>query len=101
MSYVDHIADDFRPRVAIPPLFADDELRGLAMPLLLMVGDSDAIYSARRVTARVRRLVPHATTVVVPGAGHVLLGAADTVTEFLTHAAPVGPRPLADNWSRV
>jgi pimeloyl-ACP methyl ester carboxylesterase len=84
LSYVDHLAADFRPRVGIPPVFTDEELAGLPMPVLVMVGDRDVIYSAHRVTTRIQRLVPRATTLVVPGAGHVLLGAAAAVTDFLS-----------------
>jgi pimeloyl-ACP methyl ester carboxylesterase len=83
---VDHLAVDFRPRVGLPPIFTDDQLRRLRMPVLVMVGDRDAIYSAGRVITPVRSLLPQAATMVVPGAGHVLLRNADTVTEFLTRA---------------
>jgi pimeloyl-ACP methyl ester carboxylesterase len=83
LSYVDHIADDFRSRLAVPPLFRDDDLARLDMPVLVLVGDRDVIFSANRLTTRMRRLVPHVRTAVIRGAGHALVGLADRIGAFL------------------
>jgi pimeloyl-ACP methyl ester carboxylesterase len=83
LNYVDHLAHDLRPRIDIPRIFTDSELRSLRMPLLAVVGDRDAIFATHRVAGRLHRLLPQATVLVVPGAGHALLGLAAPVVDFL------------------
>jgi pimeloyl-ACP methyl ester carboxylesterase len=94
LSYVDNIADDFGTRLAVPPLFRDEELARLDMPVLVLVGDRDVIFSAAHLMARMRRLVPHVRTAVIAVAGHALVGLADRIGAFFaeTLAAP-GPVP--------
>lgn len=73
---------EFRPRTEIP-VFADDVLERLTMPVLAVVGDRDAMIHSGQTTRRLAALVPHADVRVVPGAGHLLLGQAGAVLEFL------------------
>jgi pimeloyl-ACP methyl ester carboxylesterase len=67
LPYVDYFADDFRTRLAVPPLFRDEELARLEMPVLVLVGDRDVIFSAAHLMARMRQLVPHVRMAVVAG----------------------------------
>jgi pimeloyl-ACP methyl ester carboxylesterase len=89
LAYVDHLARDLRPRIDIPRIFTDDELRSLSMPVLAVAGGRDAIYDAGRVTGRLRRLVPRANVVLLARAGHALLGLAGPVAGFLDGRPPV------------
>lgn len=73
----------FNPRTERLPLFSDDQLRGIAMPLLVLVGDRDVMFDSAATAARVRRCVPHATVRVLPDVGHAILGQTTPIAEFL------------------
>jgi pimeloyl-ACP methyl ester carboxylesterase len=91
------LATHARPRVGALPLFTDDELRRLTMPVQLLMGARDALRDAERITARMKRLVPHVAATVVPDAGHALVGARAYVLPFLarslTSQQQPGPSP--------
>jgi pimeloyl-ACP methyl ester carboxylesterase len=55
-----------------PSEIPDDELRRIACPTLLLVGDEEMIYDAADATARARRLIPDVEAEIVPGLGHLL-----------------------------
>jgi pimeloyl-ACP methyl ester carboxylesterase len=73
---------EFQPRKEIP-VFPDEVLERLTMPVLAIVGDRDAMIDSGQSARRLRDLVPHADVRVVEGGGHLLLGQAQTVLEFL------------------
>ncbi|MEE2037114.1 alpha/beta fold hydrolase [Nocardiopsis sp. CT-R113] len=73
----------FRPRTERLPVFSDDALRRLAMPVQVTVGASDVMFDSAGTADRVRRCVPHATVNVLPGVGHALLDQTEPVLEFL------------------
>jgi pimeloyl-ACP methyl ester carboxylesterase len=53
-----------------PPVFADEELRAIVTPMLLLIGDHEVIYSPEPVLHRARRLVPGLKAEIVPNANH-------------------------------
>ena len=55
-----------------PPVYGDDELRQVKVPVLLLVGDKERVLNPARATERARRLVPGIEAEMVPGAGHAL-----------------------------
>ncbi|QFZ21575.1 alpha/beta fold hydrolase [Saccharothrix syringae] len=73
----------FRPRLERLPLLTDEVLRRLAMPTLVIVGERDAMLDSAGTARRVRRAVPHATVVVLPGVGHSITGQTEEVLGFL------------------
>lgn len=81
------LMSNFRARVGTLPLFADDELRRLIMPTLLLGGDEDALRDLDRIAARLRTLLPDLTVAILPGAGHALLDTGEHVMAFLGAAA--------------
>ncbi len=97
------IAAHFCPRVDAMPLLADDELRCLQMPLLLLAGERDAVFRSAESVGRATRVLPNADVRLLPGTGHTIVGAAPMMLEFLerhqlvgAHAPAVGPfRPGA------
>jgi pimeloyl-ACP methyl ester carboxylesterase len=42
------------------------------MPVMLILGENDPTISAKKGIQRVRKHIPQAKTVVIPGVGHVL-----------------------------
>jgi pimeloyl-ACP methyl ester carboxylesterase len=62
----------FRQAISRPPMLADDELRGIRVPALLLFGQYEVLYNANAVIKRVQRLSASLRIEVIPGAGHVL-----------------------------
>ncbi|WP_116244817.1 alpha/beta fold hydrolase [Nocardiopsis sp. FIRDI 009] len=73
----------FRPRTERLPVFSDDALRRLTVPVRLIVGDRDAMFDSRQTARRVRACVPHAEVTVLPGTGHAILGQGEALAAFL------------------
>ncbi len=64
---------NFNARRDAAPLFSDDELKQLTMPVFLAGGSKDIIFDNTASAARMQKLLPHFTANIVPGAGHTLL----------------------------
>jgi pimeloyl-ACP methyl ester carboxylesterase len=82
LDYMALINREFRPRKGLP-VFPDDTLARLTMPVLVIVGERDAMLDSRDTVRRVRRSVPHAITHLLPGVGHSIVGETATVLAFL------------------
>ncbi|ROO50987.1 pimeloyl-ACP methyl ester carboxylesterase [Micromonospora sp. Llam0] len=65
------------------PVFGDDGLRRLAVPLLVVAGAKDRLLDSRHTARRVRRLLPQAAVVLLPGTGHIPIGYTGSVQRFL------------------
>ena len=65
------------------PVFSDDALRRLTMPLLAIVGGRDVLLASRETKQRLERHAPHAEVVYLPEAGHLITGQTAKVIEFL------------------
>ncbi len=74
----------FKPRVGVLPRFTDEELQRLTMPVLLLVGSHDALRDGRKIVARLEKLLPQLTAIVIPGAGHALINTTNQIIPFLT-----------------
>ncbi|PRX97699.1 alpha/beta fold hydrolase [Allonocardiopsis opalescens] len=84
--FLDHLVltfTHFRPRTERLPVFPDDALRRLTMPVLVIAGDRDAMLDSAETARRVRGSVPHATVDLLPGVGHSVIGATGSVLAFL------------------
>jgi pimeloyl-ACP methyl ester carboxylesterase len=53
-----------------PRKLSDDELRGIEVPVLYVVGENERICDPQAATARLEEVAPQIQTVTVPGAGH-------------------------------
>jgi pimeloyl-ACP methyl ester carboxylesterase len=58
------------PRHCPPSVFTDSELRQIHIPVLLLIGDHEVIYSPERVIRRATRLVDGLKAEIVPNANH-------------------------------
>jgi pimeloyl-ACP methyl ester carboxylesterase len=77
------IMTHFKPRIGVLPIFSDGELQRLTMPTLLLIGQEDALRDARKVTERMRKLVPDLTAKIIPQAGHALYNTPCHIMPFL------------------
>ncbi|MCM3766354.1 alpha/beta fold hydrolase [Neobacillus niacini] len=57
-------------KVLIPAVYRDEELMNITVPTLLIIGDKEVIYNPTRVFARAKQLIPHISTISIPGVGH-------------------------------
>ncbi len=59
-----------RSRMPLWPDITDQELRGLAVPTLLLVGEKEMLYDARSATRHAAEVCPGLRAEIIPGAGH-------------------------------
>ncbi|MFD3704332.1 alpha/beta fold hydrolase [Nocardia sp. NPDC058658] len=90
---VDPILDDveltfshFTPRPAGLPRFRDEQLRTVDIPVLVIVGERDALFDSASTAERARATFPRGEVRLLPGVGHGLLNQTVAVREFVhTH----------------
>ncbi len=83
IRYSQLINAHFNARVQGGPLFSDEELQRLTMPVLLVAGAKDPLLNTQGTAARLQRLLPCFTADVLPEAGHILANMSGRVLPFL------------------
>lgn len=73
----------FRPRREKLPVFDDDALRALTMPVLVIAGARDAVLDSYDTRRRLARTAPHATVRLLPDVGHFPAAQASPIRDFL------------------
>jgi len=73
----------FKPRMQAQPIFADAALKGLAMPVLAIVGGRDAMLDSQETKRRLEALVSQAMVHLIPEVGHLLPDQSATLLDFL------------------
>jgi pimeloyl-ACP methyl ester carboxylesterase len=53
-----------------PPVYSDEELRGIKAPMLLLIGEHEVIYNPQRAIQRATRMVPNLKAEIIPNANH-------------------------------
>jgi pimeloyl-ACP methyl ester carboxylesterase len=81
------ISRHFRHRTEPIPTLSDDALRGLAIPLMAVVGGKDAMLDSYETQRRLTAAVPHATVHLLPESGHLLPDQTQRVLQFLCSPA--------------
>jgi pimeloyl-ACP methyl ester carboxylesterase len=82
-DFLSLIHKHFTPRRGGPPVFGDDALQRLTMPVLVILGGRDAVLDSAETKLRMERLAPGASVCVLPEAGHGLRGQTARIQEFL------------------
>jgi pimeloyl-ACP methyl ester carboxylesterase len=57
---------------APPTVLRDEQLQSIRVPALFLVGENEALYSARKAVQRLNEVAPQIQTQVIPNAGHDL-----------------------------
>jgi len=65
-------ATGVRTRVPIRPDVSDDQMASLAMPVLFVIGDAEAMYDPTQAVQSARRLIASVETAIIPDCGHML-----------------------------
>jgi pimeloyl-ACP methyl ester carboxylesterase len=66
------------------PIFSDDALRRLTMPVMAIVGGRDVLFDSAEIKRRLEQNVPHADVRSYPEAGHFISGQTAVIQEFLS-----------------
>jgi pimeloyl-ACP methyl ester carboxylesterase len=82
LDFINLILQNYNP-IENLPLFSDDQLRRLIMPVLLIIGENDVIIEALETTQRLARLVPSAEIHLLPEVGHAIANSLAFVMPFL------------------
>ncbi|MCL5073053.1 MAG: alpha/beta hydrolase [Actinobacteria bacterium] len=77
------VSRNFNPVISIP-LFSDEDLKKLTMPVFLMVGDKDVMLYSTITIKRLTKLVPFLTANMLPDTGHLIINKTKQIIEFLT-----------------
>lgn len=77
----------FRPMLEPVPVFGDEEIATLTMPIQYMVGEKDALLHSRSSVERLKKLLPHAETELLD-CGHAVIGKASEILEFQRRSRP-------------
>jgi len=83
IEYSSTIMRGFNPRIGGLPVFTDEQVSRLSMPVLFMAGENDVTTHAAKAAKRMKRLVPNAQIDLINGCGHVIYDQAERIQEFL------------------
>ena len=83
VRYMDIIMTKFKPRISVQPIFSNADLQKLSMPVLLILGQMDALMPSKRIAARLKSQVSHCEVKFFPDLGPVLIGTGSTILSFL------------------
>ncbi len=86
IDFVTLIHEHFRPRRVRLPVFSDDALKRLTMPLMAIVGGKDVLFDSAETKRRLESNVPHAEIRYLAEAGHMIPGQTAPILEFLLAA---------------
>ena len=73
----------FRSRMEPMPIFPDEALHRLTMPVMAIVGDRDAIADSAQTKRRLEAAARHAEVRYLPEVGHRIFGQCDAILAFL------------------
>jgi len=89
----------YQNKYELPPrVLTDSELASIPIPTLLMIGENEKAFSAKKVINRITRVAPEINTCLIPKAGHdLLLSQTEKVNEevllFLNRKKPITAQP--------
>jgi pimeloyl-ACP methyl ester carboxylesterase len=83
MEFLSLIHENFRPRIVKLPIFSDEALQRLTVPLMAIVGSKDVLLDSAGTKRRLERNVPQAEIRYLPEAGHFITGQTAAILEFL------------------
>lgn len=85
LDFMKLIVESYNP-IQHLPIYADEQLQRLHMPVLFVDGEDDVIIDAGRSAQRLSRLVPSAEIRLLTNCGHVLTNSIEYILPFLVKA---------------
>ncbi len=83
MDFTALVDENFRPRRVKMPLFSDEALRRLTMPVLAILGGNDVLLDSAETKRRLDRNLPNVDIRFYPEQGHYISGQTALIHEFL------------------
>jgi pimeloyl-ACP methyl ester carboxylesterase len=83
LDFADLIREHFRPRMVKLPVFPDNALRSLNVPLLAIIGARDVLLDSAQTKRRLEALVKDSQIVYLPEAGHLIAGQTEAELGFM------------------
>ena len=88
LEYQALVSKHFRPVTEPLPVFSNEQLLNLTMPIQYFGGDHDALLNTRKSVARLSSLLPHAEAFLLKDTGHAIIDKFEEVNDFLTRHIP-------------
>ncbi len=86
------------PRIPRLLPFSDDELRSIALPIAVLIGERTEPFDADEVATRAKTTIPHASVALVPDAGHAFpVDHIDLVLTYVEQLAGTTPQHRNDH----
>lgn len=82
LEFMNLIVESYNPIQELP-LYTDEQLKRLNMPLLFIDGENDAIIDAKSSAQRLSSLVPSAEIHLLANSGHVITNSIEYIMPFL------------------
>ncbi|NOW82499.1 pimeloyl-ACP methyl ester carboxylesterase [Clostridium beijerinckii] len=82
LKYQKLIGKSFNYRKETIPVFSDNELKILTMPIVLFVGAKDIMLHSNKTARRLGNLLPHAQINILPKAGHSNVNDVNKIVEW-------------------
>jgi len=82
-GYAELLRQHYNPRPLKFPVFTDNEIAALTMPVLFIGGEIDPLLPTKKGADRLRRLLPQADVRIAPGLSHTIIDTAADIKEFL------------------
>ncbi|MFC4373437.1 alpha/beta fold hydrolase [Nocardia halotolerans] len=77
------IFEHFSPRSGALPIFSDEQLAQVRIPVLVIVGDRDVLFDSAGTVRRARAGFANGEVRLLPGVGHGVLDQTGTIGEFV------------------
>jgi len=88
-AFIDFVAlihRHFRPRMVKLPIFSNDALRNLKIPVLAIVGGRDVLLDSSQTKRRLEQQAPHVQVVYLAETGHLVSNQTGRILDFLRAA---------------
>jgi pimeloyl-ACP methyl ester carboxylesterase len=85
LDFMNLIVESYNP-IQHLPIYREDQLQHLNMPVLFIDGENDVIIDAGRSAQRLASLVPSSEIHLLTNCGHVLTNSIEYILPFLTRA---------------
>ena len=83
LDFINLIMQNFNPITDALPVYSDEQLSKLTMPILFIAGKEDITADSEKSAQRLISLVPHAKVNLVENCGHVVMNSSNIIIQFL------------------
>ncbi len=77
------IKDYFKPRTDLLPLFTDEQLNSIIVPVYFIGGEEDCFYNSSKSAERLNKHLKNVVAIVLPAAGHILNRMEEHIVTFI------------------